>query len=134
MFINQNGGYHGIISDVYYNNRALSAVGINSLYNKGHTRIDVDGYFANLAPPSFKAIQYSLNKCMGTEGADGMKDMLTRLSQKIQGTESADGDTTADATTSTAGAGTDTTAGTNTEATTVPDAAGAETYMNYQRV
>ena len=135
MFINQNGGYHGIISDVYYNNRALSAVGINSLYNKGHTRIDVDGYFANFAPPSFKAMQYSLNKCMGTEGADGMKDMLTRLSQKIQGTESADGDTTADATTSTAGAGTTTTTTLTTDTAALPGVpGGAETYMNYQRV
>jgi len=70
---------------------------------------------------------------MGTEGADGMKDMLTRLSQKIQGTESADGDTTADA--STTGAGTTTTTTPTTDTAALPGVPGAaEAYMNYQRV
>ena len=125
MFINQGGGYHGIISDVYYNNRALSAVGVNSLYNKGHTRIDVDNYFKNFAPPSFKQIQYSLNKCMGTEGAKSMTDYLKIIGKK--GREVTGNPTQKEIDAAAAAATT-----TPSNESTVPS--GTETFMNYQRV
>lgn len=50
LIINQNGGFEGVISDLFYSNKAFSATHMNFMYRKGHTHIDIEKYFANIYP------------------------------------------------------------------------------------
>lgn len=50
LIVTKDGGFEGVISDLFYSNEAFSATHMNFMYRKGHTHIDIEKYFANIYP------------------------------------------------------------------------------------
>ena len=50
VHINKDGGFDGIVSDLFYSNIAYSAPAIHDLYRKGHASIDLKHYFTRIYP------------------------------------------------------------------------------------
>lgn len=50
LLVSPNGGFEGIISDLFYSNKAFSPNQMNYMYRKGHTHVDLVKYFTEIYP------------------------------------------------------------------------------------
>tara|TARA_B110000879_G_scaffold209588_1_gene297695 strand:- start:919 stop:1701 length:783 start_codon:yes stop_codon:yes gene_type:complete len=66
VHINKDGGFDGIVSDLFYSNIAYSAPSIHDIYRAGHNNINLKYYFAKLYPSvhQLKANINNLKKCI----------------------------------------------------------------------
>ena len=71
LHLNMNNGF------VFYSSRAYSAVGIASLYNKGHTRVDIEKHFMGEdAKKALDNARVAINKCSGADSERTFGDMF----------------------------------------------------------
>lgn len=66
IHINKDGGFDGIVSDMFYSNIAYSAPTMYDLYRKGHNSVDLKHYFSKIYPSlqQLKSNAANLQKCL----------------------------------------------------------------------